>query len=70
MEGLYYLAFIIAVFIAIQWYIGNEGGDGYKGLLAMRRPGAREADALARKKGKRRSYHPPEPDDSSLSSQP
>jgi hypothetical protein len=41
MQGLYYLAFIIAIFVVIQWYVSTERArDPAKGLLAMKKPGA------------------------------
>ena len=39
MNGLYYLAYIVAIFVIIQWYTSNEAAKtdtGAKGLLAMK----------------------------------
>ena len=49
MSGFYYLLAIIAVFVVFRWYIQNDGGDGTKGLLAVK-PVDAAADAPKKKK--------------------
>lgn len=52
MEGLYYLVFLIAIMVIIQWYVANDAvkpDEPTRGLLAM---------SESRKKQKRKIGRP------------
>ena len=56
MDGLYYLTYIIAIYVVIQWYAANEAaktGTGDVGLLAMKRPEAVKPSKAARRAGRK-----------------
>jgi hypothetical protein len=65
MEGLYYLASVVAIFLVVLWYIANskvKPGEPTHGLLEMKEPRDKEKAAaqarIKRRQGRKRWTSP------------